>query len=98
MAEESLANTVKVLAFDVFGTVVDWRGSIAREAAAIASKHGINGDWERFADAWRAGYKPAMHQVRIGQLPCTNIHALHHRILISLDETFRRALPAGPSV
>ena len=66
MPKRLLEENVKALAFDVFGTVVDWRGSIIREAAAFGTEHGIDADWVRFADAWRAGYRPAMHRVRTG--------------------------------
>ena len=53
-----------VLAFDVFGTVVDWHGTIAREIDAIGL--GISG--AEFASEWRAGYAPAMDRVRSGEL------------------------------
>ena len=84
MSEAPAAGTIKGLAFDVFGTVVDWRGSIARDAARLAARHRGSGDWERFADAWRAGYKPAMDRVRRGELPWLNIDQLHRLILDSL--------------
>jgi 2-haloacid dehalogenase len=71
----------KALAFDVFGTVVDWHGGIAAEAAATAARHGIDGDWSAFARAWRAGYAPAMDKVRHGELPWSRIDALHRMIL-----------------
>jgi 2-haloacid dehalogenase len=79
---------VKALAFDVFGTVVDWRGSIIREATAFGKKHGIDADWARFADAWRAGYRPAMQKVRSGELPWLRIDALHRLILDDLAAQF----------
>lgn len=75
---------VKALACDVFGTVVDWRGSIIREAAAFGAARGIDADWARFADAWRAGYQPAMQRVREGDLPWLRIDALHRLILDGL--------------
>jgi 2-haloacid dehalogenase len=85
-----------VLAFDVFGTVVDWHGSISREAAAVLP--GIDGD--AFASAWRAGYQPAMAEVRSGKLGWTKIDDLHRLILdrllndygIDLDEAGRQHL------
>jgi 2-haloacid dehalogenase len=67
----------KVLAFDVFGTVVDWFGSIAREVDAL--RLGVPG--ADFARAWRAGYRPAMDRVRCGDLPWTRIDDLHRLIL-----------------
>jgi 2-haloacid dehalogenase len=72
------------LAFDVFGTVVDWRGSLIRELAAFGQRHGVDLDWAAFADRWRAGYAPAMDQVRRGHLPWTKIDALHRMILDDL--------------
>ncbi len=71
----------KALAFDVFGTVVDWHGGIANEVAALAARHGIGGDWPAFANDWRAGYVPAMDKVRRGELPWTHIDTLHRMIL-----------------
>ncbi len=78
----------KALAFDVFGTVVDWRGSIVREMAALATYKGIAIDGEAFADAWRAGYRPAMQRVRTGDLPWMKIDALHRLILDDLLPRF----------
>jgi 2-haloacid dehalogenase len=67
----------QVLAFDVFGTVVDWHGSIAREIDAL--ELGVDG--AQFATAWRAGYRPAMDRVRHGDLGWTRIDHLHRMIL-----------------
>lgn len=71
----------KALAFDVFGTVVDWHDGIAAAAAGVAARHGIDGDWSSFARAWRAGYAPAMDRVRRGELPWSHIDTLHRMIL-----------------
>jgi 2-haloacid dehalogenase len=71
------AGDVDVLAFDIFGTVVDWHGSIARE---IARDH-PQVDGAAFARAWRAGYKPAMARVMSGELGWTLIDDLHRMIL-----------------
>ncbi len=68
---------IKALAFDVFGTVVDWHGSVAREAERIAP--GVNGN--ELALAWRAGYAPAMRRVMSGELGWTRIDDLHRLIL-----------------
>jgi 2-haloacid dehalogenase len=69
------------LAFDVFGTVVDWRSSIIRELEEFGRTHGLQQDWPTFADNWRAGYAPAMDRVRRGELPWTRIDDLHRMIL-----------------
>lgn len=76
-----MKQTIRALAFDVFGTVVDWHRGIREEAAALAARHGISGDWARFAEDWRAGYPRAMDRVRKGELPWTRIDALHRMIL-----------------
>ena len=80
---------VRALVFDVFGTVVDWRGSIIREGRALGRKKRLKVDWPAFADAWRAGYRPAMARVRSGELPWTTIDALHRMILDGLLARFR---------
>ena len=79
---------LKAIAFDVFGTVVDWRGGIIREAAAFGAEHGIDADWARFADTWRDGYRPAMQRVRSGALPWMKIDRLHRLILDALVTEF----------
>lgn len=75
---------VKALAFDVFGTVVDWRSSIIGEGEELGRRLGLSVDWAGFAEAWRAGYQPAMSRVRRRELPWTNIDGLHRRILDQL--------------
>lgn len=76
------------MAFDVFGTVVDWRSSVIRELASFGEAHGVDRDWARFADDWRAGYPAAMDRVRSGELPWLKIDGLHRLIL---DELLERA-------
>jgi 2-haloacid dehalogenase len=76
-----LGGSVKALVFDVFGTVVDWRGSVIRELETLGRAKGIAADWPGFADAWRGGYQPAMQRVRSGELPWTRIDDLHRLIL-----------------
>ena len=75
---------VKALVFDVFGTVVDWRSSIARHGAAFGAAHGIDVDWEAFADGWRGKYQPYMNKVRTGELPWTKLDVLHRMGLVEL--------------
>jgi 2-haloacid dehalogenase len=72
------------LAFDVFGTVVDWRSSIIGELEAFGRAHGFDADWPAMADGWRSGYAPAMNRVRTGELPWTRIDDLHRMILEEL--------------
>ncbi len=72
---------VKALFFDVFGTLVDWRTSIARETQLILEPRGFSLDWLAFADAWRAEYQPAMDEVRSGRIPFCKLDALHRQNL-----------------
>jgi len=77
-------STVRALTFDVFGTVVDWRGSIIAEGSAWENDL----DWAGLADAWRGGYQPAMQRVRGGELGWTRIDDLHRMVLDSLLPDF----------
>ncbi|HVL77311.1 MAG TPA: haloacid dehalogenase type II [Noviherbaspirillum sp.] len=79
-----MTQQVKILAFDVFGTVVDWHGSVSREIDAM--NLGIDGD--TFALAWREGYRPAMQRVMSGETGWTLIDDLHRMILDGLLERF----------
>ena len=81
-------SSVRALTFDVFGTVVDWRGTIIREGEQLGNSKGIDVDWAEFADRWRAGYAPAMARVRNGELPWTRIDVLHRMILDGLLDDF----------
>ena len=72
---------VKALFFDVFGTLVDWRSSIAREAEAMLAPLGFALDWPAFADAWRGEYQGAMDEVRTGRIPFCKLDVLHRRNL-----------------
>ena len=73
--------------FDVFGTCVDWRTSVARQAGELGRVRGVEGvAWEAFADAWRARYQPQMQTVRSGARPWVDLDVLHRE---SLDEVVR---------
>jgi 2-haloacid dehalogenase len=76
-----MAVAVKALFFDVFGTLVDWRTSIAREAKALLEPRGYALDWLAFADAWRGEYQGAMEEVRAGRIGFRKLDALHRRNL-----------------
>jgi 2-haloacid dehalogenase len=80
MPEHQLT-TIKALFFDVFGTLVDWRTSIAREAKAVLEPLGYRADWLAFADAWRDEYQPGMEEVRAGGIPFSRLDVLHRRNL-----------------
>jgi 2-haloacid dehalogenase len=72
---------IKALFFDVFGTLVDWRTSIAREAKALLEPRGYALDWFAFADAWRGEYQGAMEEVRAGRIAFCKLDVLHRRNL-----------------
>ncbi len=72
---------VRALFFDVFGTLVDWRTSVAREAERILNPQGYRLDWPAFADAWRGEYQPGMEEVRSGRIPFSKLDVLHRRNL-----------------
>lgn len=74
---------VRALACDVFGTVVDYRGTIIAESEALTRAKGLTVDWAAFADAWRGHYRPNMERVARGDLPWMNLDALHR---LALDE------------
>ena len=73
--------SVKALVFDTFGTVVDWRTSVTQEVEALGARKGLKVDGAKFADAWRAGYRPSMDRVRTGELPWTKLDRLHRMTL-----------------
>lgn len=79
---------IKALTFDVFGTTVDWRGSIIREGRRWSKSKGLEVDWGAFADAWRAGYRPAMDRVRRRESPWMKLDALHRLRLEELLPAF----------
>ena len=76
-----MALSVRALFFDVFGTLVDWRNGVARDAEAVLKPLGHDLDWLAFADAWRDQYQPAMEEVRAGRLPFCKLDVLHRRNL-----------------
>lgn len=81
--------SVQVLVFDTFGTVVDWRSGVIAAGEQLGRAKGLTVDWPAFADAWRAGYGPAMNRVRSGELPWTKLDVLHRMTLDQLLERFK---------
>ena len=79
---------VKALVFDVFGTVVDWRNGVARDAERILKPLGYNLDWIAFADAWRGLYQPTREEVRSGRAPFVKLDILHRRMLDQIRPKF----------
>jgi len=80
---------IAALVHDVFGTVVDWRSAVTADGQALGARKGIAGvDWQQFADEWRGAYAPSMNRVRTGELPWTNLDALHRMGLDALLDKF----------
>jgi len=95
---------IKALVFDVFGTLVDWRTSIAKESQRLLSPLGLTTDWHAFADNWRNEYQPAMEKVRSGQRGFCKLDELHRGNLDTVlerlgwqqvDEATRQKLNLG---
>lgn len=78
---------LRVLVFDVFGTVVDWRSSVIAEGQELGKAKSLDIDWAAFADSWRSIYRPFMDKVQKGELPWTKLDDLHRMML---DETLRK--------
>ena len=80
--------TIKALAFDVFGTVVDWRRSIVRQLRQLGQRRDMDADWERFADRWREGYHEGMARINAGQDDWKIVDAIHRQRLDMLLDDF----------
>lgn len=79
---------VEVLLFDVFGTVVDWRGSLTRQMVQLGQARGLTADWEMLVTKWRASYQPALQEVRSGRRPFVDLDILHREMLDRLLPAF----------
>ena len=89
----TMLDDIRACLFDVFGTVVDWHGSVSRDLAGFAAErgiasspsgHGAGVDWVRFTEDWRRLYNPAMEEVRSGRRPWTVLDGLHRESLVHL--------------
>lgn len=76
-----MPDEIKLLAFDVFGTVVDWRSSVVAEGERVGAAKGVHVDWAAFADGWRSIYRPYMNRVLSGERPWTKLDDLHRQML-----------------
>lgn len=79
---------VRAILFDVFGTVVDWRGSLIAELSEWGAARGIGADWTGLVDTWRGAYAPSMDRVRRGELPWTKLDDLHMATLREIGPRF----------
>lgn len=87
-SQSAAADGVKALVYDVFGTCVDWRTGVARDAERILKPLGYTIEWLAFADAWRALYQPTMEEVRSGRQPYVALDILHRRMLDQIRPRF----------
>ncbi len=80
---------ITTVMFDTYGTVVDWRASVIAEGRALGQEKGIEGiDWEAFADAWKAAYRPTMDEVNRGERPWTTNDVLQRQRLDEIVDEF----------
>jgi 2-haloacid dehalogenase len=84
----------RVLLFDVFGTLVDWRSSLLNIAVTTAARHGVHADWARVVDDWRHAYQPAMDVVRAGDRPWQDLDSLQRETLAGVLDGAGIMLPA----
>jgi 2-haloacid dehalogenase len=75
---------IKAVVFDTFGTVVDWRSGVAREAAPFIARHGLDITPLDFADGWRKRYQPGMEPIRKGERAYVPQDVLHRKNLATL--------------
>ena len=81
MTRKTTTAAVKALVFDVFGTVVDWRGALLAEAKALAKAKGWTVDWPLFIQAWEGVRRPTMSKVNAGEIPWINVSEIYRRRL-----------------
>jgi len=84
----------RVLLFDVFGTLVDWRSSLIDAAESIAAGAGLRADWAAVVDDWRREYQPAMDQVRRGA-PWRDLDSLQRETLAAVLDRHDVPLPGA---
>jgi 2-haloacid dehalogenase len=86
----------EIIAFDVFGTLVDWRTSISSALALAGRGAGLQADWPAVADSWRSRYQPALARVIQGDRPFATLDVLHAEMLDEvIDEHQLMAFTAG---
>ena len=86
--KRSIVREPKAYIFDVFGTLVDWRSSVAREAGKAFESKGLHVDHIAFAEAWRGEYQPAMERIRSGNRGYIPLDDLHRENLDIILKSF----------
>jgi 2-haloacid dehalogenase len=81
-----LKDSLRALVFDVFGTCVDWRGSVIRACEEVGRSKGLpNIDWPALADEWRRdGYIRPIARILTGEMSYVSSDVLFHRKLLEL--------------
>ncbi len=88
-AKKTELSSIKALVFDVFGTVVDWRGSVIPQVESVAARHGIiDRDWGSFTNRWRQGYSDACRALSRGEGEWQLVDEIHRHRLDELLEEF----------
>ena len=85
----------RVLLFDVFGTLVDWRSSLLNIAVTTAAAAGVHADWAAVIDDWRRAYQPIMDEVRGGGRAWRDLDSLQREPLAAVLARRAIDLPAG---
>ena len=81
---EPILPRIKALTFDVQGTATDFWGTIVREGQAINRRKGLDIDWGKFADDWRALYRPGLDAVLNGERSWRSVNSLYREALDQL--------------
>jgi len=92
---------IKVLAWDIGGTVFNWRGTIQKELETLSREQNVDLDIFQFASEWRYGMFDMLAKVRSGEIPRMNADQIHRKVLddvidsdgiLSLSESERDVL------
>jgi|TARA_B110000495_G_C22902224_1_gene526541 2-haloacid dehalogenase len=80
-------NKIKVLIFDVFGTVVDWRSSIVNGLKELLPIDMKDDELESFAIEWRKGYTEFISDFNKGLNDWMNVDDIHLKKLTEILES-----------
>ena len=85
---------LRALVFDVFGTVVDWRGGVLGETLQVEARTGVRADWAAVVDDWRRAYAPSLLEARRADT-WRDLDALHRESLVVVLDSHGVRLPAA---
>lgn len=87
-SDASQISGIKAVLFDVFGTVVDWRGTMVTEFSLLFREKGITDvNCEEFVDVWVNAYSKNMREISAGKRSFTLVDELNE---IALNETLHQ--------